>query len=173
MEVCSRKELEKNDANMDKKNQKFFLEVTGTESRCPIGEKVGNQNLIEKKIPVLSCDGACIRGEIARVAANIVAKEEPFRRGCHGDLFTVPHSAINNWITQSEKIVLIDGCFLRCHGRILENLVKKEKLIQFDALSHYNKYTDLFDIDAIPEAERKQVAQNVADWVLANLDKKD
>ena len=39
----------------------------------------------------------------------------------------------------------------------------------FDALSHYNKYSDLFDIDEVPEAERNQVAQDVAAWVLANL----
>lgn len=35
--------------------------------------------------------------------------------------------------------------------------------------SHYKKYTDLFDIDEVPEVERNQVAQDVATWVLANL----
>ncbi len=67
--------------------------------------------------------------------------------------------------------MLIDGCFLRCHGRILENLIEKDRLIQFDALSHYKKYTDLFDIDSVPEAEREEVAKDVADWVLASLEK--
>jgi len=68
-----------------------------------------------------------------------------------------------------KKVVLIDGCFIRCHGRILENLVGKEKLVQFDALSHYKKYSDKFDVDSVPENERKQVAKDVADWVLGNL----
>ncbi len=81
----------------------------------------------------------------------------------------MPNSAIAQWATNAEKVVLIDGCFLRCHGRILEHLIGKDKLIQFDALSHYKKYTDLFDIDSVPEAERKEVAQDVADWVLASL----
>ncbi len=69
------------------------------------------------------------------------------------------------------KIVLIDGCFLRCHGRVLENLVGEENLIQFDALSLYGKYTDRFDIDSVPEEERKETARQVADIVRAELKK--
>ena len=154
---------------MDMPNNTFNLEVSKTNATCPIGEKVGSKNLENGKIPVLSCEGPCIRGEIARVAANIVAKEEPYRRGCHGELFSVPHSAIANWIKKSDKVVLIDGCFLRCHGRILENMLGKKNLIQFDALSFYKKYTDRFDIDSVPEEERKETAQKVADIVLSKL----
>ncbi|UCE37455.1 MAG: putative zinc-binding protein [Thermoplasmata archaeon] len=151
------------------KNGKLSLEVTTTENRCPIGEKVGSGNETEGKIPVISCEGGCIRGEIARLAANAVAKEEPYRRGCHGEFLTVPHSKIAQWMNNSEKIVLIDGCFLRCHGRILENMIGKERLVQFDALSHYKKYTDKFDIHEVPEEERIQVAEDVADWILETL----
>ncbi len=57
--------------------------VTGTENRCSIGETVGRNNINEDKILVLSCEGVCIRGEIARPAANLVAKEEPYQRGCY------------------------------------------------------------------------------------------
>ena len=82
---------------------------------------------------------------------------------------TIPDSGISNWIKSSEKVVLIDGCFLRCHGRILENIIDSDRLIQFDALSHYKKYTDVFEIDAVPDEERLVVAREVADWVLENL----
>lgn len=149
----------------------FNLGVTNTESKCPIGEKIGSQNLEQGKMPVLSCEGACIRGEIARLAAHLVAKEEPFRRGCHGELFGVPKSAMAEWVKKSGKVVLIDGCFLRCHGRILENLIEQDKLLQFDALSYYKKYTDRFDIDSVPEDERRETARKVADTVLAELKK--
>lgn len=155
--------------NGEKTNRYFSLEVEGTNAKCPAGEAAGTRNRNEGKIPVLSCEGGCIRGEIARQAANFVAKVEPYRRGCHGEVFAVPGSAISNWVKGAEKVVLIDGCFLRCHGRILENIVGKEKLVQFDALSHYKKYTKLFDIDSVPETERKEVARDVADWVLASL----
>jgi uncharacterized metal-binding protein len=147
----------------------LLIEVTETKGKCPVGETVAKQNKDGGKIPVLSCEGACIRGEIARLAANLVAKEEQYRRGCHGEFLTVPESTMTNWINEAERVVLIDGCFLRCHGRILENLIDKEKLIQFDALSHYKKYTDRFDIDSVPETQRKEVAGNVADWVISKL----
>jgi uncharacterized metal-binding protein len=154
---------------MKESNDILTIEVSETDGTCPIGEKVGSRNQEEKKIPVLSCEGACIRGEIARLAAHLVAKEEPYRRGCHGELFTVPDSALAQWIKTTGKVVLIDGCFLRCHGRILENLIGEDNLVQFDALSLYRKYTDRFDIDSVPEEERRETARKVADFVLAEL----
>ena len=51
-----------------------------TNSICPIGEIIGKKNISESNIPVLSCEGACIRGEIARLAATNVAKEPGFCR---------------------------------------------------------------------------------------------
>ncbi len=154
---------------MNKVNQKFSVHVRTTDGVCPIGEVTGKNNMAAGRIPVLSCEGACIRGEIARLAANAVSKQAGFGRGCHGEMITVPNSAIARWINQAEKVVLIDGCFLRCHGRVMENMVKKEKLIQFDALSHYKKYTDIFDVDDVPERERKETAQSVANWVLNSI----
>jgi len=148
---------------------KKSIQLNTTNATCPIGEITGKKNISESKIPVLSCEGACIRGEIARLAANIVSKEHAYGRGCHGELITVPESAIAQWIKNAEKVVLIDGCFLRCHGRIIENIIDNKKLIQFDALSHYKKYNDIFDYEDVPEAERKEVAQSVADWVMDGL----
>jgi len=150
-------------------NVKNTVQFKETNAICPIGEITGKENIKESKIPVLSCEGACIRGEIARLAANIVSKEQAYGRGCHGELITVPDSAIARWIKAAEQVVLIDGCFLRCHGRIFENIIDKEKLVQFDALSYYNKYTDIFEYDDVPEDERKEVAQSVANWVMDSL----
>jgi hypothetical protein len=147
----------------------FSIDVTGTGARCPVGEIVGERNIADGKIPVLSCEGACIRGEIARMAAHIVAKEEGFARACHGELLSVPDSAMARWAQEAEKVVIIDGCFLRCHGRLLENLIDEGRLAEFDALSIYRDYTDVFEIDAVPEEQRNEAARQVADSVLAAL----
>jgi hypothetical protein len=147
----------------------FTVEVKKTDRHCPIGETVGKRNIEEERIPVLSCEGGCIRGEIARLAANMVSKEAGFARGCHGELVTVPDSAIAQWIRGAEKVILIDGCFLGCHGRILEGLLKKDQLVEFDALKVYRKYTDVFDIDGVSETERKKAARQVADSILTKL----
>ena len=155
---------------MSRNNNIFTIEVEDTKNKCPIGETVGKRNMAEDKMPVLSCEGACIRGEIARLAANMVAKEEPFARACHGELLSVTDSAMAKWVKHTDKVILIDGCFLRCHGRIIENLIGKEKLIQFDALSVYKKYTNVFDIDDVPQEERTDAARQVADSILAKLE---
>jgi len=152
-------------------NKMFALEITGTEKVCPIGEKVGSKCRAEGKIPVFSCEGGCIRGEIARLAANMVAKEEPYRRACHGEIFTAPHTAMADWAKKSGTVVVIDGCYMHCHGRIAENMIEKDKLVIFDGLSLYKKYTDLIDIDSVPEEERKETARLVADRVLSELKK--
>jgi uncharacterized metal-binding protein len=115
--------------------ESFALNVEETNGVCAVGERTGETFLTQGKIPVISCEGACIRGEIARLAAHLVAKEEPYRRSCHGEMFTAPHSAIARWMREAEKVVVIDGCFMACHGRILKNLVSEDRLLRFDALS--------------------------------------
>ncbi len=150
-------------------NKTTTITLSETNHHCPIGELVGNQNLAEKKIPVLSCEGACIRGEIARLAANLIARKKGYGRACHGELLTVPQSAIAQWVRQSEQVVLIDGCYLNCHGRLLEHIIDREKLRRFDAMAHHQKYSDIFDYDDVPADQRIETAQEVASWVVEQL----
>jgi uncharacterized metal-binding protein len=162
----------KENAMMSKLKQDFSIDVEGMKAVCPLGEVVGNKMITEERIPVISCEGGCFRGEIARVAAHLVAKEEPYSRGCHGEMFTAPRSAMAEWAKKANKVIVIDGCFMHCHGRIMKNIVGHENMIQFDALPMYNKdnkYSDIMLVDEIPEAERKDLARQVADKVLASL----
>lgn len=154
--------------NNSEKN--ISLVVSKTDGKCAVGEKIGERGIQNNNIPVLSCEGACIRGEIARLAANYVSKHENFKRGCHGEAFTVPGSKIAQWIIKAQKVVCIDGCFLRCHSRILENILDRSKLLIFDALSFHKKYNEIFDIDDVPEAERKNIANDVAQWVIKSIE---
>jgi len=152
-----------------KKNDSFALEVTGIDKICAVGEIYGRQCQKEGEIPVFSCEGGCIKGEIARQAANLVAQEDDYARACHGELFTVPHADLAKWVREADKIVVIDGCSLFCHSRIAENIISRDKLVIFDSLSIHRKYADLMNVDDVPEEERKQVAREVADKILASL----
>ena len=155
---------------MDGYTPDFSLEVQGVKGYCPAGEIYAKRNMCEKKIPVFSCEGPCIRGEIARLAANLIAQEVPsFARACHAETFLVPHSSMARWVKDAEKSVMIDGCFLKCHGRVLKKLIGEEKVINIDALPLYKKYTDIFLMDDVPEEERKLVARQVADKIIASL----
>ena len=95
---------------MKREKADFDLKISKTTCHCPVGETIGKRAMEQSKIPVLSCEGACIRGEIARQAANMIAKKEPYGRGCHGELMTVPDSSIARWFNRASKVVLIDGC---------------------------------------------------------------
>jgi uncharacterized metal-binding protein len=155
---------------MDARTPDFSLEVQGVEGLCPAGEAYAQQQVAKMTIPVLSCEGPCIRGEIARLAANLVAQEVPaLARACHAESFFVPHSSMAAWVKGAEKIVMIDGCFLGCHGRVLKKLVGDGKVIHIDALPLYKRYTDVFSMDDVPEEERKAVARQVADKIIAKL----
>lgn len=151
------------------KSKTFGLTVTSTNAVCPVGEMAGRENAAAGAIPVLSCEGPCIRGEIARLAAHRLAKESGYRRACHGELLTAPHSTMAAWVKQAPAVVVIDGCHMKCHARVLEHLVPKARVRAFDAVGHYRRYADLFEIDSVPEGERKAVADDVAAWVRGKL----
>ena len=148
----------------------FELHIEETDLVCPVGAKYANQQMRDGTIPVLSCEGPCIRGEIARQAANRVAKHAGFRRACQGEAMSIPSSAMARWVRGADKVVVIDGCFLRCQARQMRQMMHPEQLIEIDALSLYKKYTDLFDIDDVPERERTATAEQVAERVLRTLE---
>jgi uncharacterized metal-binding protein len=148
----------------------FTLDVQGVTGFCPVGEAYAKQQLAAKRNPVLSCEGPCVRGEIARLAANLIAKEVPsLARACHGETFFVPHSAMAAWVKGSDKTIMIDGCFLQCHGRVLKSLIGEDKVVQIDALPFHKKYGNLFSMDDVPEQELEAVARQVADKIIATL----
>lgn len=82
---------------MKKVTPDFTVEVDGVKGVCPAGEAWAEDKILQKKIPVLSCEGPCVRGDIARRAANFVAQEEPFGRTCFPETFFVPHSSMARW----------------------------------------------------------------------------
>jgi uncharacterized metal-binding protein len=155
---------------MDGYTSDFSLDVQGVKGYCPAGEVYAKQQLAARTIPVLSCEGPCIRGEIARLAGNLITQDVPsLARACHAETFFVPHSAMAAWVKSADRVVMIDGCFLKCHGRVLKKLIPEEKVIHIDALPLYKKYTDVFLMDDVPEEERKAVAREVADKIIATL----
>ncbi len=147
----------------------FSLDVEGVKGVCPAGEKYAKEKIAEGKIPVFSCEGPCIRGEIARLAANIVSEEEPYARTCYAETFLVPHSTMTRWVKDAPRVVMIDGCFLKCLGRVLENFIDAEKMIHIDTLPLHRKYGNVFLYTDVPVAEREEVAGQVADKILAQL----
>jgi uncharacterized metal-binding protein len=154
---------------MAKSTPDFSIEVSEIKGYCPAGEVHAKQNIADKKTPILTCEGPCIRGEIARLVGNIVAEEAPYSRCCYAETFLVPHSSMTTWVKGAEKVVVIDGCFLKCIGRITENVIDKGKIIHIDTNPIHKKFADVFLYTDVPEETRKEVAREVADKVLQKL----
>lgn len=150
-------------------SSRFSIEVDGVSGSCPSGEKWAEDNLAKGAIPVLSCEGPCIRGEIARLAANIVSKNDPYARACYAETALVPYSAMATWVKKSEKVVMIDGCFLRCVGRLMNNIANRDAIVHIDALSLHKRFSKVFHMDDVPESERVEAAQLTADKIIALL----
>ncbi len=157
---------------MSKNSVDFSLKVDGINKSCPTGEAWANNQMRQKNIPVLACEGPCVRGDIARLAANLIIKEQPFSRACYAEAMLVPHSSMARWVKSADKIVMLDGCFLSCLGRVLNNLVDKQKIIHLDAMNYYDKYTEIFFMEDVPEAERNETAAQVAAQILPKLREK-
>ena len=157
-------------AVMISESPEFSLHVDAVKGLCPPGEAWAKQHMEEGNIPVISCEGPCVRGDIARLVANMIVEETPYARCCYQEAFGVPHSAMAKWVKEeSDKIVMIDGCFLTCVGRMLNNLVEHDKIIHFDILPMYDKYQDLFAMDDVPVEERQAIARKIADKLLVKL----
>lgn len=148
----------------------FSVEVDAIEGLCPAGERHAEEAMAAGKIPVFSCEGPCIRGEIARLAANLVAREAPgMARACHAETFFVPHSGMARWVKEAPKSIVIDGCFLKCHGRVLNKLIGADKVVHIDALPLHKKFSRVFLMDDVAEADRRETARQVADRILSIL----
>ncbi len=155
---------------MEEYTPDFSLDVQAVKGSCATGEAYAKEQIASRTTPILTCEGPCIRGEIARLAGNLIAREAPaFARACHAEAFYVPHSSMAQWVKTADKVLMIDGCFLKCHGRVLKKLIPEEKVVHVDALPLYKKYTDVFLADDVPETERKAAARQVADKIIATL----
>ena len=76
---------------------------------------------------------------------------------------------MTTWVKEAEEVVVIDGCFLRCIGRVLENVIDKEKMINIDTNPMHKKYANVFLYTDVPEETRKELARKVADKILEKL----
>src|SRR5512136_2807456 len=99
------------------------IQIKLTTQRCELGDAYAQKHLTTPpKVAVLSCEGMCLRGEVARRAANLIAHElEPERtvRVCHGGLLETS-GGMRELVERAETVLLLDGCSLACGARLLK-----------------------------------------------------
>jgi uncharacterized metal-binding protein len=146
------------------------IQVRLTDQRCELGDAYAQKHwTTPPKIAVLSCEGMCLRGEVARRAANLIAHElEPDRtvRVCHGGLLETS-GGMRELVERADHILLLDGCSLACGTRLLKGAFpdSKPSVVFTDQLFELDR--PAFSVDEVTEVVIKTYARMVAEKVIA------
>ena len=146
------------------------IQVQLTDQRCEFGDAYARKHMTTPpKIAVLSCEGTCLRGEVARRAANLVAHElEPTRtvRVCHGGLLET-RGGMRELVERADRVLMLDGCSLACGTRLLKGALPASQptVVYTDRLFELDR--PVFSVDEIAEAEIKTHARRVAEKIIA------
>ena len=136
---------------------------------CPEGARYVKKILAgPPRTAILACEGGCLKGEVARVAANMLAyqlERDTSVRICLGDAVT-GESGFFKLLEESPRVIVIEGCFLHCGSQIVKTrlpgfapeIVESSRFLHFDR----DKYFEIFDL---PRSEIEQYAKAVATHV--------
>jgi len=158
----------------------------GTDSKAGDGYEVvhiekanGNCNLCEeyaerhrnKSVAVMSCDGACLRGEISRQAANILCHTlapEKTVRICLGGAFT-KNTGQRGLVRNTARLLALEGCPVNCASRMMRGAIEglTPEIVRTDGLCDFNR--NLFGIEEMSPEEIQVLARTVALKIAATL----
>lgn len=120
------------------------------------------------KKAVIACEGACVKGEVARVAANLLAyrlERDAAVRICLGDAATAD-SGMSRLVQRAPEVIAIEGCPLRCGTEILRRRMPDLQPTAFDASALYAYDRNAcFEIMDMPREQIEAHASAVADHV--------
>lgn len=146
------------------------VKIEKTAKICSLCEDYA-QKQASKQVVVMSCEGGCLRGEVARRAANILCFElasDKTARLCLGGAFT-KDSGQRALARNTNRLVVIEGCFTECATRMMKGVVPglQPDVIIADRLYDFDR--TLFGIEEMPESELNEHARKVAQIVAAKL----
>ncbi len=156
---------------MDDSKSTMVVTIETTEKSCGLCEDYA-QSQQRKPIAVICCEGACLRGEVARRAANLLCFElapEATARICLGSAFT-KDAGQRGLVEKAKKALVLEGCFLRCASRMIAGVVKNPGLetVIVDKLYDFNH--NLFGCDQVADREMNVFAREAAVKVLNGIE---
>jgi len=94
-------------------------------------------NTEDKKIAIVACSGAANTGQTANeVATNLCAKSEDYTMVCLAAL-TLGHKNSLDKIADAKKIVVIDGCPVKCASQIIAKYTDKKPDLDIQIMEEY------------------------------------
>jgi len=91
----------------------------------------------DKKIAIVACSGAANTGQTANeVATNLCAKSDKYTMVCLAAL-TLGHQNSLNKIANAEKIIVVDGCPVKCASQIVAKYTDKKPDLDIQIMEEY------------------------------------
>jgi uncharacterized metal-binding protein len=144
------------------------IKIERIDGYCNICEDYAEKNQTSPtKIAIMSCEGACARGEVSRRAANLIAHKisvENTVRICLGGAFT-KDGGQRNLVRTTQKAIALEGCFVNCSSRMMKGVVPELEPLVIHADKIYGKNLP-FGIDEVSDEEFNELAKIVADEIV-------
>lgn len=137
---------------------------------CHLCEDYAKENT-STPIAVMCCEGGCLRGEIARQAANIICYElaaENTVRICLGGAFT-KDTGQRGLVRDAKKLIAVEGCSVECASRMMKGVIPglTPQIIIADNLIEFDR--TLFGMDQMSAEDVSALALTVAQKVVNDL----
>src|SRR5512134_360997 len=144
------------------------VRIEKTKNGCRLCEDYAERHK-SKPVAVMSCEGACLRGEVARRAANILCHSlapEKTVRICLGSAFT-KDTGQRALVRNAQRLIALEGCLINCSSRMMSGAIEglTPEVINADRLYDFDR--KLFGIEEVPAEQirvhARTVAQKIAD----------
>ena len=144
-----------------------LVRIEKTRNSCRLCEDYAERQK-SKPVAVMSCEGACLRGEVARRAANILCGSlAPGKtvRICLGSAFT-KDTGQRGLVRNARRLIALEGCLVNCSSRMMNGVIDglSPEVIVADRLYDFDRR--LFGIEEMPaeqiEAHARTVARKIA-----------
>lgn len=141
-----------------------------TKNTCPMCEDYAKKQA-SKPVAIMCCEGACLRGEVARQAANLICDSlapDKTARICLGGAFT-KDTGQRNLVRNAKRVIALEGCFIQCSSRMMKGVINglEPEVIIVDRLYDFDK--KLFGVDEVTGEQVKIYAQEAAKKVVEKL----
>lgn len=147
-----------------------IVQIETTKNVCGMCEDYADQNRT-RPVVVMCCEGACLRGEVARMAANIICHDlAPDRtvRICLGGAFT-KNSGQRDLVRKARRLIALEGCHINCSSRMMKGVIEglAPEIIIADELYEFDR--TLFGINEMTPEQIREHANTVAQKIVNNL----
>lgn len=137
---------------------------------CSAGDTYAKHHLTEEpKAAIVSCEGACLKGEVARRAANLIAHElTPSRavRICHGGAFLLNQGGMRKLVAMADQAIVVEGCAMACGSRIAKAAFPDRDFQVVVANTLYEGDDTLFGTNEATDTYIRKKSLEVADQVM-------